>query len=155
MKESKLNHVLGYKDGGGDKTSTDQGGGGGMRIGVRDERDGRRRTESSPSRGGTGTDWQSMSITSCSRTVPENNSGRVGVGDEICDQKLIKRGNNLHQGVLHGGVQDQAGDGDHGEVGQVHAIRVQGKRLPSIMCGSMKRQFYLERKHKYEQVQCY
>jgi hypothetical protein len=34
MTECKLNHVIGYKDGGGDKTLTDQKGEGGMRIGV-------------------------------------------------------------------------------------------------------------------------
>ena len=53
---------------------------------------------------------------------------------------LDKGGNDLQQGVLHGGVQDRAGDGDHGEVGQVHGVGVQGSRLPSISCGSKKRQ---------------
>ena len=57
MTESRLNHVLGYRDGEDDKTMTDQRGDGGGMIGVRDEGDGGRRTESLPSRGGDMGRW--------------------------------------------------------------------------------------------------
>ena len=51
MSESRLKYVLGGKDG---KTMTDREGDGGIGIGVRVEGDGRRWTESLPSRGGHG-----------------------------------------------------------------------------------------------------
>ena len=54
MSESRLNYVLGGKD---DKTMTDREGDGGIGIGVRVEGDGRRWTESLPSRGGDMDRW--------------------------------------------------------------------------------------------------